>query len=87
MQLLIRRGNPIRKRLDSEVMLLVIFRNSSVAVVETSREPYTKNVGFRSHVAYIFLGLLALQMLTRRGKPYTKKVGLRSNVACNFYDL
>ena len=54
LQLLIRQGNPIRKRLDSEVMLLVIFRTSSVVVVETSREPYTKNVGFRSHVACIF---------------------------------
>jgi len=35
-------------------MLLVFFKTSSVAVVETSREPYTKIVGFRSHVACIF---------------------------------
>ena len=35
-----------------EVMLLASFMVSSCfAVVETSREPYTKNVGFRSHVA------------------------------------
>jgi len=35
-------------------MLLVTSRISSFAVVDPSREPYTKKVGFRSHVACNF---------------------------------
>jgi len=69
--------------LDSEVMLLVIFRISSVAVVETSREPYAKNVGFRSHVVVTF-GLSSFAGFETSREPYTKNVGFRIHVACNF---
>ena len=72
MQLLKRRGGPIRKRFGSEFMLLVTCMTSSFADVDTSREPYTKNVGFRSHVACNSVGLLALQLLKRRGNPIRK---------------
>jgi hypothetical protein len=37
--------------LDSEVMLLVFFRTSSVAVVDTSRDPIRNMLDFVSIVA------------------------------------
>jgi hypothetical protein len=72
---------------DFEVRLLATFMISSCfAVVETSREPFTKNVGFRIHVAVTSV-LSSFAGFETSREPYTKHVGFRSHVACNFKDF
>ena len=68
--------------LDFDVMLLVTSVASSVAVVDTSREPYTKHVGFR-FMLLVTSRISSFAVVDPSREPYPKNVGFRSHVACN----
>jgi hypothetical protein len=76
-----RRGNPIRKMLDSEAMLLVTSTTSSFADVDTSRETLYEKSWIPKQCCFMICSSAVVETLR---EPYTKNVGFRSHVACIF---